>query len=254
MRRTTHALLTLMATALALCTPAADPTAAPDAAITYRLAWDLSGVTVSDAGWTVTTDLGTAVSVTRGYLTTYSMELVECPAEIAEWGLGEGTAHAGHDAVQNPIALPAPVVEALTAPVERDAAVVDATGLTYCQAHWLVARTPAGTHGLPEDVDMTRTSLHIEGTWQRPGDAEPTAFLVHTTLANGTLADLAGPDGAALRLDTTQAGATVTATRALGPLFDGIDFAAMSASDVERQLLTNLIAHTALSTTIGGTP
>ena len=76
--------------------------------VRYAVDWDRAGVTplADGAGWEVTNDLGYRVRVTRGYITTYSMELVECPKAAATSPLDhvatllgrliEATASAGH--------------------------------------------------------------------------------------------------------------------------------------------------------------
>src|SRR6185369_15972539 len=84
--------------------------------IRYRLEWASDDATRIENGpaWEITNDRGYRVRLTRGYLTSYSMELVECPKDGATGArLGallrsplEGTAWAGHSVgTPNPAAI-----------------------------------------------------------------------------------------------------------------------------------------------------
>ena len=123
--------------------------------------------------------------------------------------------------------------------------------VTYCRAHYLVARAPEDALDLPNDVDMVATALLLEGTWQATPEAAPQPFAVRTSLANGRIAELVKPgDDTAFRLDTTaQPGARVTVWRDPARLFDGVDFGAMGDRAVQRALLTNLMDDLQITTT-----
>lgn len=249
------------AVAAALCGPSCDPAEETQRApvivvegeVSYSVVWETDGVAIADDGsWKVVTNLGTHVRVTRGYVTTYAVQLVECEEDnataAASWGrsdlFGTGVAWAGHDDVANDIAFLQATVESMTPPVDRTLGVVETTGLSYCQGHYLVGRAPDDAVGLPEDVDMLQVSLHLEGTWRASDDenALEIPFTIRTRLANGALRDLLAAEGdAALRVDTAMSGAAVTVHRPLAGLFDNVDFASMDEEDTAKQLLLSMM-------------
>ncbi len=226
--------------------------------ISYRLTWDLSGVAIGEDGtWSLTTDLGFAVHLTRGWLVIYQTSLTPCaPAVEPEglnlrrgllWALGVGVAHAGHnDPGGDPSTWIQPTVEDLVPPTDRALGTVVVPAQTYCRAHYLVGRADEGTTGTPEAVDFGRRTFWLEGTWQRAEDVAPTPFIVRTDLANGALVGLYPPDrfgdpAAAHMLDLGARGVEVTWRRDLGHLFDGLDFAHGGEDAWARVVLTNLI-------------
>lgn len=189
-------------------------------------------------GFRVDNDLGFRVEVDVGYLVTSSVSLAPC-SEEAGTSLRVGllpVAHAGHADVPDPSTLTHGRVEDLGTPETTELAYVEFPKNTYCRVHYLVARADLETASLPSGVDLPGTSLHIEGTFLAPGQAEPQPFRVHSALANGLLWDLdaQGP----CREDCV---ARITIHRALDTLFHGIDFMAQSESEVGRQILSNLI-------------
>jgi hypothetical protein len=225
--------------------------------VSYALAWTEDDV-VRDAGgasWQVTNDLGYQVRVTRGYLTTYSMELVECPKAVTGFAtppsafaallsLLEATAWAGHSAgTPNPAAIRALHIESLTAPVARELATVTLAPQAYCQLHYLIARAAKESSGLPDDLDMVDASLHVEGTYRVPGSELEKPFRVHTGIANGGLFNRSATPPAPIRVDTGRAGARVTVRRRLGAMFDGVAFATMTEGMVAGQIMQALIDH-----------
>ncbi|MCB9525805.1 MAG: hypothetical protein H6702_20880 [Myxococcales bacterium] len=265
--RPTLRALTVLACGLSglVCAPPDDaPTTSAPApvagALAYHADWRLEGVTAhADGAWSVTNDLGHVITVTRGYLTTYSVELAECSDLDGATGqrgwlrslLGGGVAHAGHDDVPNPVAMQVAQVETLVPLSPRQLGTAAVIGRTYCRAHYLVARAPEDALDLPNDVDMVATALLLEGTWQATPEAAPQPFAVRTSLANGRIAELVKPgDDTAFRLDTTaQPGARVTVWRDPARLFDGVDFGAMGDRAVQRALLTNLMDDLQITTT-----
>ncbi len=221
----------------------------------YQLDWVQDGVARSadGAGWEVTNDLGYRVHLTRGYLTSYSMELVECPKaasptplaaiERLPWPAIIGIAWAGHlSGTPNPAAIHPMQVESLTAPAARAVGSVLLQPQPYCQLHYLVARAGHDSPGLPSDLDMVDATLHVEGTYRAPGSPTAAPFMLHTPAANGGLFDHTA-SGAALHVDTGRAAVRVTVRRHLGKIFDGVDFTKMSTRMVAGQILKSLIDH-----------
>ena len=206
----------------------------------YELTWATDGVERdADGGWTVRNDLGYRVHVGRGWVTSYSTELVECPKEASGWSLFAGTAFAGHLAgTPNPAAVKPMRVESLTQPADGEAGVVTLAPQPYCQLHYLVARAGHDSPGLPAELDMVDTTLHVDGSYRAPHAATDTAFTIHTASAYGQLFPL--------RVDTGREGGDVVLRRRLASTFDGVDFARMPEKAIALQILRALVDHVAV--------
>lgn len=221
----------------------------------YAIAWARDGVApaADGTGWEITNDRGYRVHVTRGYVTSYSMELVECPKEPAAFVplLRTAAAWAGHmSGTPNPAAIRPMEVESLLAPVDRDVGTVTLAPQAYCQVHYLIARAVRESPGLPADIDMVDASLHVDGTYRAPGSASPAAFTIHTAIANGGLFDRTAAS-TPIRVDTGRTAARVTIRRDLGSLFDGVDFATMSDPVRADRMLTAVIEHVEIELAAG---
>jgi hypothetical protein len=193
-------------------------------------------------GFQVTTNLGYVVEVHAGYLVTSSVSLSPCQGDDDALSLGPvrasllPVAQAGHDDVADPSQLPHGRVEDLGAPGANDLAYLEVPNTPYCRLHYLVARAGGDTTGLPSDVDLERTSLHLEGTFLAPGETEARPFLVHSSVANGLLWDLEAQGPC-----QTECVARIRVHRALDALFQDIVFTTSSEPDLGRQILQNLI-------------
>jgi hypothetical protein len=236
--------------------PPASPKTRTAHQVRYQLDWVWDGATKTADGtaWEVTNDLGYRVGVTRGYVTSYSMELVECPKDTAAipvaglgrllWSIVEATAYAGHaTGTPNPAAIRPMQVESLTAPTVRQVGAVLLAPQTYCQLHYLVARAGREAPGLPADLDMVDTSLHIDGTYRAPGTTADTPFTLHTSVAYGALFDHTVSSSALMLVDTGSSTTEVTVRRHLGRIFDGVDFVKMTDRMMAGQVLKSLIDH-----------
>ena len=236
--------------------PATPPQTRTAHQVRYQLDWVLEGVTQTPdrTAWEVTNDLGYRVRVTRGYVTSYSMELVECRKDTAAtplaslgtflWSVVEGTASAGHaTGTPNPAAIRPMQVESLTAPTAHQVGAALLAPQTYCQLHYLVARADREAPGLPADLDMVDTSLHIDGTYRAPGTTADTPFTLHTAVAYGALFDHTVNSSAALHVDTGTSATQVTVRRHLGRIFDGVDFVKMTDRMIAGQVLKSLVDH-----------
>jgi hypothetical protein len=237
------------------CEPASTPQIRTAHQVRYHLdwAWDDANRTADGTAWEVGNDLGYRVRVTRGYVTSYSMELVECPKDAATpvaslgtllWSAVGSTAYAGHaTGTPNPAAIRPMQVESLTAPTARQVAVVLLSPQTYCQLHYLVARAGREAPGLPADVDMVDASLHIDGTYQAPETTTDTPFTLHTAVAYGALFDHTVNPAAPLHVDTGSSATATTVRRHLGRIFDGVDFVTMTDRVIAGQVLKSLLDH-----------
>jgi hypothetical protein len=254
MRASAHHLTRLgVAVAVTTAVMCADPDAAldPDAAqgdisdatpvgVRYHLAWAWGDAEPTEDGWTVVNDRGYEVRVTDGYLVTYSVQLAPCTEGDLDTGLGRlfgiGRAHAGHGGEEDPSAWITGLAEPLASPEVRSLEPVIVDSGTYCRVHYLVARAETGTLDLPEEMDLMGTSLYIEGTVASAGD-EPEPFTIWSTLPTGQLMTWSDP---VTPIDLDADGLDVTITRDLGHLFDGVEFATMSAESVEKTILLGL--------------
>jgi len=225
--------------------------------IEFIATWDQTDVTLLDAGWAITNDLGYSVEVHDGYLVTYGASLVPCPTATHEhddlgallWSLiGIGAAHAGHDSDVDPSAISTSRVESVATPKAWTIGRVAVPPAVYCEAHYLVARADDATLDMPQTVDLDRASLYLSGVYTPPGGGEARPFEVKTALANGVIAALDVEPGGAGGVNLGETGLTVVIERPLAGLFDGVDFDNMSSAALEQQLLTALIANTSIRT------
>ncbi len=211
-----------------------------------------------DGSWSVTNDLGYRVRVARGWITSYSMELVECPKESREDDvtpfalvaalLGGRAAWAGHlSGTPNPAAIRPLQVESLTDLANRDVGAVTLAPQPYCQLHYLVARAGKDSPGLPADLDMVDASLHLEGTYQARDADRATPFTVHTDVAYGQLFDHVVPAGSVLHVDTGREAVRVEVRRRRSHMFDHVDFARMADRQLALRILTSLVDDAAVA-------
>jgi hypothetical protein len=229
---------------------------APTHTVTYALAWAPDDVVpaADGVGFMVTNDLGYTVHVERGWLTSYGVELVECPRASAPspvarggallWSLVEGTAFAGHATdTPNPAAIRPMQVESLTAAHAIDVATLELAPQEYCKLHYLLARAGADARGLPSETDLVGTSLDVEGTYRAPGATSDVPFTLRTASAYGALLEQAADDARPLRVDTAHAATRVTVRRHRAHLFDGVDFARMPERAAALQVLRATAEH-----------
>jgi hypothetical protein len=192
------------------------------------------------------------VRVTRGYLTTYSMELVECPKPAASSAatrvlaalssLVASAAWAGHaTGAPNPAAIRPMQVESLVAPAPHELATLTLAPQAYCQFQNQIARARHDSPGQPSELDMVDASLHLEGTYRAPGASEDTPFSLHESVANGALLRETGSPPAPIHFDTGTANLRVTAVRHLAALFKGVDFAKLTGRPLAGRILQSLV-------------
>jgi len=226
----------------------APPAAAPHP-VHYRLTWAANDVEATPDGsaWEVTTNVGYRVRVTRGWVTSYSMELVECPRSAAAddgvlWPLVTATAWAGHNAgTPNPAAIRPMQVESLMNGASHEAGTVTLAPQPYCQLHYLVARAGHDSPGLPAELDMVDVSLHVEGTYRAADATTDAAFTIHTASAYGQLFARVGNPPTPLHVDPGRGALDVEIRRRRSRLFDGVDFARMPVKTAALRMLQALV-------------
>ena len=217
--------------------------------IHYQLTWDAEGITqFEDGSWQVVNDLGITVTVEKGYLASYSVQLLACEHEH---GLLQGilgfltisTVSAGHgDDDVNPSEVILPIVESLTDLSPIDYGQVTVNEPSYCEGHTIFVKAPNTALYLPEDVDFVEQTLYIEGTYQLPyGDAQP--FVAETNLNNGVLEAIVSSSDNSKPVSVPIGGdvAHIQIQRGLANSFDDIDFDGMDSKVLGRAVLWNLV-------------
>lgn len=259
-RRARGAAAVLVATLAAACAQAPSPPSAavPSAggphAVTYRLEWANDVVAAPAGGFTVTSDLGYTVRVARGWITSYGVELVECPrgaiptplarAGDRLWSLIEGTAWAGHTSdAPNPAAVHPMQVESLTDAAASEIATPALAPQAHCKLHYLLARAGADARGLPPEPDMVGRSLHVEGAYRAPGASSDVPFTLDGASAYGALVERVDGDTHPLHLDTGAGAARVTLRRHRAHMFDGVDLAHVPERAAVLQVLRAIVEH-----------
>lgn len=220
------------------------------ASASWSLTWDRARVSEHPSGgWSVVTDLGYAVHVTRGWVVDQSFAFGPCVVPDAGARrvptLAVRAAHAhGED---DPSTLTVFAVEDLVALADTDPFPALFAPTKYCRAHWLVARaieSPA-THLRREALG---SSLHVDGAWSR--GAEAGEVHIDTWWTHGRLVDLAATTVGGLPSDDVARAARVTVTRNAGAMFDGIDFAQANHREVAWGVLDRLTETATVSVTL----
>ncbi len=187
--------------------------------LSYVLDWDLSGVeALPEGGFSLVTDLGYAVTVQDGALSTWSTSLLSCL---------QGARRADHASVDLEGSSGGLVVEGLDALGAREtSAEFDAS--QGCGVYWVLG------------AEAGEVSLWLEGTW-RLGDGEAQPFTLESTLAWATsLPWERAPSGES---------AVLTLTRDPSHLLDGVDLSTDTGASAGLSVLANLGQHTTLETT-----
>jgi hypothetical protein len=221
------------------------------ATVTYVLAWDMGNVVPNDKGeWVFDTPLGYRVTMTTGYITSYSTELIACPHYhnifewLDSWLMGQAV-FANHATIADESQVPYGVVESLTNPTSMTWGQATLSETRYCQWHYAVGGAKKTTQHMPSDVEMNRLSVYITGTYARANESE-TAFLISAIFGDGVLADFASAPQAVAEV---QNGALdITLTRRLDTLLDTLDFAEMNERELAIAFLRQLVTTTTVTT------
>ena len=205
--------------------------------------WDEATTLADNTGWQTTNDLGYTITVTEGYLISYSIELIACDNDFTNDPLGTlyktlmpASASAGHGEESDPSRLAVPVVESLVNPQSFATDTLELTGTTYCWGHYLIGSSAASEN---YDADNNEASLYIAGTYQAANSAEAIPFEIEADIAWGNIVEISEA-GAAIELLTAGEDVTLSVQRQLSTMFDGVDFQAMDTSEQARSVLRNL--------------
>ncbi|HQY64287.1 MAG TPA: hypothetical protein PK141_22970 [Polyangiaceae bacterium] len=210
----------------------------------YVLRWDRSGTAPAPAGppgaFMVTSNLGYEVRVDRGFVVDTSASLVDClgPGGDVWRSAGEraasrlatallGVAHAGHSQAVDPSSLARATLTDLTA---ADGDIV--AGETrfpearYCHVHLVIAggAGPSPYTATFPNVDTTRATLYVRGSWRRAG-GEPHPFELHSTSVDALLVALP----AVVEGSLSGRAAVVVLERRLATMFDDVALDALDA-------------------------
>jgi hypothetical protein len=222
--------------------------------VQYSYALDAAGAQPDPAGgWRVKLPSGQQILVRRGWATLYTAQLVPCPREgkaVAPAALGllkllaPAQAYAGHSKQLDPSGLNPPVVLSLKKPGLTPLALKTFPAQHYCQTHFLMARATQEAVGLPADVDMVRTSLHLEGVLEQADGKPLKPFTIHTPVAHGKLIDL--PKDVISRAAQQDGKLEITLHQSLGTLFQNVDLENLPEQRLARAVLQNLIDQSTL--------
>jgi hypothetical protein len=213
-----------------------------------------------DGSWSVITDSGVWVRIDRGFLVSYSMELLECEDSpqvgfAGDWfgRIGIQEAHAGHDtSVPNLVAVSDPYVESLTNLRTTVFGTTAAEGAVYCDAFYLIAKALRETRQLPAEPQMVGRSLFLEGVFRAPETTMEVDFALDFSGADGLLGVLV-PSAAdvdsfpAFQYESAREAAVVHVKRRLSTLFNGLNWNGVGEPEFAQGVVRNLIDHAELS-------
>lgn len=186
-----------------------------------------------------TSDLGYQIRLTRGYLSSQSIDLVACPGASAprrrfSW-IREAHAHGG----STPTRLGFGRVESLLA---APGAPFNAGALApppgrYCELSLGLRAADEDAEGLPAELSVVGETIHLEGLYTPPSGGAEVAFEGVTT-ASATAK-------ATISLELSEEGtkrATLALELATERWFDGVELATLSREQIGRAVLQNLSA------------
>ncbi|MEM7332270.1 MAG: hypothetical protein AAF490_09270 [Chloroflexota bacterium] len=232
------------------CSTTTQPTEGKE--ITYHLTWNSDGVDQTNDGWFIENNLGYSITLKTGYLTTAAIQLVPCEEENAaqiDWfaWLAPKTVFAGHgDSSSNPSRWIGPFIESLSTPELSTLGTITLEEVTnYCRGHYLVAQATDSAMNLPTDVDMSRSTIFLQGEYIPPGGNEAVPFTIETLLAWGALDELSANEMAQIALPDQPS--NIIVERQLSSIFDDLDFLNMETSEWEMAVLRSISNHTQIS-------
>lgn len=240
----------IMLTILILLAPTVFSPNDVEGTITYETQWDWGTATPTDNGWQVVNNLGYTVMVEKGYIVSYSTQLIYCEHthSIFDW-LGSvfaaAVVHAGHNSSgdADPASVVASMVESLSQPETGIMGTVTVEEPTYCTGHYLAARGSSDGLNMPTDKDMYGVTLYIEGTYQAPDSEIAISFTAETNLANGQMRDLFAPDDLTnpIHVGIGETPVRIGIVRYLDTLFDDADFATMDSAALGKTILWSML-------------
>lgn len=185
------------------------------------------------------TNLGVRVVLTRGFLSTGSVELLGCDAQAAggaTWLAPLLMRAARAHVTTTPTRLGAPVVESLLAPSGERTALgrLHPPAGAYCKVKHAIFIADADAAGLPDDGVMRGKSLFVEGTYTSPG-RETRPFRLTSTASFDVESVV---DATTLSIDGDHE-ARVVLFKTDERWFDDVDFTA-DENDAARRVLENL--------------
>ena len=190
-----------------------------------------------DTATVFTNGLGYKVRITKGHIASFSVSLVPCAGgnrarRNASFFIS--SAQAGHGRGLLPQQLIRPVAEGLQRPRPRVFGKFTPPDQAYCQVHYVAA----GVH------QLGGFSMRLKGVWRRPlGAWHP--FHAKSAANFGAFLSLTGSGGEPYR-GSAAGFRTLTLTRDLGRLFQGVRFAEWDASTLRKRILRNFVNYTSV--------
>ncbi len=128
---------------------------------------------VTDVSRVIQTNRGFSVALTRGYLSTATIELIACSTTATFWNPFAIHAAYAHT-TGSPTRLGVPIVESLIAAAPGRVPVGDLRppAGAYCRARLTLAPADGDALGLPSDTDMVGKTFLAVGTYARAGQEE----------------------------------------------------------------------------------
>lgn len=185
----------------------------------------------------ITTGLGYEVRLTKGHIASFSVSLVPCAGGNRvrhNAGFFISSAQAGHGRGLLPHQLIRPVAEGLHRPRPRVFGKFTPPDQAYCKVHYVVA-------GVRQ---LGGLSMRLKGVWRRPlGAWHP--FHAKSAANFGAFLSLTGSGGGP-HWNTVSGFRTLTLTRDLSRLFQGVRFAEWDASALRKRILRNFVNYTSV--------
>ncbi len=192
-----------------------------DTIVTYKLDWAAANY----EGEPIVNDLGYAITLDEGIVTTYSAELLVCDdLNVTDWLMPQ-TAYAGHGDEISAARTTKPKTESLLSATAVLLQTRTVAADSYCDIQVVIG----------PDATANEPTLQISGSYLAPQQDTAVSFSYHTNLAWGDIYPLPTTIG------KQETAVSITIQRDSSHLFNGIDFATDSEADIEKTLLRNLV-------------
>ncbi len=197
------------------------------------------------------------VRLDKAAITNFSVALVPCEETSRNiWApavlhavLGIDRARAGHGGTPSPFQLVHSAAETIGVGGIWTAGTINLPDMEYCAAHYLVVRAFSGSRAIETHPEVRGLTLALDGS-VHDGGRKWTRFRIRTPEAYGRVIPLTTNDGKPFR-GRLPNGAQLTLIRDFRLIFREVDVVRRSAGTA-RQVLRNLMEHTAAEIRVGG--
>jgi len=206
----------------------------------------------------LTNAAGYGVVLHEAYVVMSAFELVPCPESRAEaamrWLLGASVAHAHSGGSARVLGVPH-VLDLMA----RDRSLLAQATMepppgAYCEVRVEIAPADADAVGLPDDVDMVGTSLHLAGSFVAPGTQRSVDFELRSDLTRDGRLEFqrAAQGGGGVELSEPGMPRELRLDLHYGGLFEEVEFDLQGLADQEFFVITNLLQSMAVIVCDGG--